>query len=254
VANAGNANDTGQDTIAGFDLSNDTIQIVATGVSSFAHGANTAVGTAGADNTGLVSSFTTATGLVSLNGDSDFADVGDVATTFAAPSVALTEANFEARLQYVLIGTSGADIISGGALNDTLNGGLGIDQLSGAGGNDMLAGGTGQDSLSGGSGADTFVIGEMDASDLIADYDFGQGDKIDISNLLDAVYGTGEHDAQVGNVSLEVSGSNVNVMFDVDGGGAGAAVSVATLVNYSTAGIDSVKIIFDDNSEATQAI
>ncbi|MBR1245299.1 cadherin-like domain-containing protein, partial [Bradyrhizobium sp. AUGA SZCCT0274] len=158
VTVGGNGNDTGQDTITGFDLSNETLRIVATDVSSFVHGTNTAIGTAGANNTGLVTSFTTSTGLVDLNNDVDFADAGDIAVTFANPSVALTEANFEARLQYNLTGTGGNDTITTGALDDTVNGGAGNDTIVAGSGNDTITGGTGADSITGGTGVDLVIV------------------------------------------------------------------------------------------------
>ena len=135
-----NGDDTGQDTITGFDLSSDILKIVATNVSSFVHGTDTAIGTAGAFDNGTVGSFTTLTGLVELNQttNGDWDDLGDIAVTFAAPSVGLTETNFEARLQYDLTGTANADTITTGALNDVLNGGGGADTLTGGAGNDTL--------------------------------------------------------------------------------------------------------------------
>ena len=60
----GNGNDTGQDTITGFDLSADTLRIVGTDVIGFVHGTDTAIGTAGGTNDGTVASFTALTGLV----------------------------------------------------------------------------------------------------------------------------------------------------------------------------------------------
>ena len=119
----GNGNDTGQDTITGFDLAADTLRILGTGVIGFVHGTDTAIGTAGAaaDN-GTVASFTTLTGLVELYQatNNDWDDQGDVAVTFASPTGTFNEANFEARLQYNLTGTAAANTITGGGLDNTL--------------------------------------------------------------------------------------------------------------------------------------
>ena len=124
----GNGNDTGQDTITGFDLAADTLRIVGTGVIGFVHGTDTAIGTAGAADDGTAASFTALTGLVELNQatNNDWDDQGDVAVTFASPTGTFNEASFEARLQYDLTGTGVGNTITGGGLGDT---------LSGAGGN-----------------------------------------------------------------------------------------------------------------------
>ena len=174
----GTNNDTGQDTITGFDLTNDTLSIVATGVSNFVHGTDTAIGTALAVDNGTVGSFTTSTGLVELNQatNNDWDDLGDIAVTFNAPSVSLTELNFEARLQYNLEGTIGANVITTGDLDDRISGGNGNDTLSGGAGNDTLIGGLGQDTMNGGPGADVYVFGAVSESgDTIADRDVISG-------------------------------------------------------------------------------
>jgi Ca2+-binding RTX toxin-like protein len=53
-----------------------------------------------------------------------------------------------------ITGGSGADQLTGNALDNALSGGPGADQLSGLGGNDSLLGGTGADRMSGGTGVD----------------------------------------------------------------------------------------------------
>ena len=81
-------------------------------------------------------------------------------------------------------GDSGNDILDasqtyvkvsafGGADNDSLTGGYG---------NDFLDGGDGNDTLIGGAGADTFVVG-ANGIDTIVDFNFSEGDKIQISTL-----------------------------------------------------------------------
>ena len=119
---------------------------------------------------GTQGSFTTLTGLVDLNHSGNFGDLGDIDVTFVTPTGTFNEANFEARLQYDLTGTSGADTITTGALNDTLNGG---------GGNDTLTGGAGNDTLTGGSGNDQFVLASTAAAnghDNILDFSSGNDD------------------------------------------------------------------------------
>ncbi|NTV60700.1 MAG: VWA domain-containing protein, partial [Chlorobiaceae bacterium] len=112
-----------RDTISGFNFTEDAVTVVATDVSNFTHGTNTAT--------------SSTLGQINLNNDGDYTDTGDIVINFGA---SVTETNFESRLQYNLTGTSGSDTLTGGGLNDT------------------LAGGAGNDSLTGGAGKDVFVV------------------------------------------------------------------------------------------------
>ncbi len=67
-----------------------------------------------------------------------------------------------------ILGTDGADILSGDLGHDTIDGGSGNDTLSGHAGNDLLTGGAGNDDLRGGSGRDT-LLGNTGADVLSAD-------------------------------------------------------------------------------------
>ena len=58
----------------------------------------------------------------------------------------------------ILIGTAGADTLTGDSLNDILSGLAGKDSLFGLAGNDKLSGGLGNDMLTGGAGQDIFVF------------------------------------------------------------------------------------------------
>ena len=60
----------------------------------------------------------------------------------------------------IVIGTSGADTLTGGAGNDVLIGGAGADTLSGGDGRDLLIGGSGADQLDGGTGEDILIAGQ----------------------------------------------------------------------------------------------
>ncbi|WP_429106152.1 VCBS domain-containing protein, partial [Aeromonas allosaccharophila] len=90
-----------------------------------------------------------------------------------------------------LYGESGNDTLYGGSGNDTLFGGSGDDTLSGGLGNDILVGGLGNDILKGDSGADTFTWLQGDtatgsvAKDYVVDFSKAEGDKLDLSDLLD---------------------------------------------------------------------
>jgi beta-glucanase (GH16 family) len=84
----------------------------------------------------------------------------------------------------VLVGLAGNDKIDGGDGDDWLFGGIGADTLIGGRGNDRLIGGPGDDRLTGGTGADTFVFGRFGAGhDVITDFSFAEGDRIDLSGL-----------------------------------------------------------------------
>ncbi len=79
----------------------------------------------------------------------------------------------------------------GGTGNDTLLGGEGNDLLFGGAGNDMLTGGKGNDILSGGAGADTFVWKAGDiGQDVIKDFKLSEGDRLDLTDLLQGERGT----------------------------------------------------------------
>jgi serralysin len=85
-------------------------------------------------------------------------------------------------------GGAGNDRIDGGAGDDTLSGGAGNDRIDGGAGNDAISGGAGRDVLVGGVGADRFVFADLSdrGRDRIEDFDAAQGDRIDVSALLDA--------------------------------------------------------------------
>ncbi|MFB0776803.1 Ig-like domain-containing protein [Aeromonas salmonicida] len=91
----------------------------------------------------------------------------------------------------MLYGESGNDTLYGGSGNDTLYGGAGNDTLSGGLGNDILVGGLGNDILKGDAGADTFTwlqgdtTGGTIAKDYVVDFSRAEGDKLDLSDLLD---------------------------------------------------------------------
>ncbi|SER97767.1 type I secretion C-terminal target domain (VC_A0849 subclass), partial [Pseudomonas sp. NFACC02] len=78
-----------------------------------------------------------------------------------------------------LLGGNGDDILFGQGGNDILNGGNG---------NDLLIGGKGNDTLTGGAGADTFAWKAGDTNsggfDVIKDFNSNEGDKLDLSDLL----------------------------------------------------------------------
>ncbi|GAA6623638.1 calcium-binding protein [Scytonema sp. NUACC26] len=81
-----------------------------------------------------------------------------------------------------LYGDDGDDILTGWIGNDYLLGGYGNDYLDGGLDNDLLYGGTGSDTLIGGSGADKFYFYSwFEGIDIIKDFSYTEGDKIQIS-------------------------------------------------------------------------
>lgn len=85
-----------------------------------------------------------------------------------------------------ITGGDGNDILFGDAGSDTLTGGEGLDTIIGGTGDDIIVGGLDYDLLEGEEGADIFgFVGDRDGTfDEIIDYDFFDGDQIDISELL----------------------------------------------------------------------
>ncbi|WET10985.1 Ig-like domain-containing protein [Pseudomonas sp. D3] len=120
----------------------------------------------------------------------------------------------------------GADSLIGNAGNDILFGQGGNDVLSGGAGNDILVGGKGNDTLTGGAGADTFVWLKGDTNtgtgvDTITDFKHGEGDKLDLSDLLQ-----GNNDTNLSSylkLTTDSSGSTLSVSstgsFTAQGGG-----------------------------------
>jgi len=120
----------------------------------------------------------------------------------------------------------GADSLIGNAGNDILFGQGGNDVLSGGAGNDILVGGKGNDTLTGGAGADTFVWLKGDTNtgtgvDTVTDFKHGDGDKLDLSDLLQ-----GNNDTNLSSylkLTTDSSGSTLSVSstgtFTAQGGG-----------------------------------
>ena len=93
-------------------------------------------------------------------------------------------------LPKTITGTAGANVLTGGTADDVIWGLAGADTLYGGARDDTLIGGGGADKLWGGDGADTFVFQALTDSrvavtgrDTIGDFDFAQGDRIDLSDM-----------------------------------------------------------------------
>jgi surface protein len=126
----------------------------------------------------------------------------------------------------------------------------GDDTLSGGAGDDHIYGGAGNDQLTGNAGADTFhFLFDNAGNDTITDFNVSQGDKIDISVLLDgygnAAYGTSLSDFIT--VTSDAAAQTVTLTIDKNGLNAAAVTEVSiTLANIAdTTALDSVQELID---------
>lgn len=138
-----------------------------------------------------------------------------------------------------LYGGDGNDALYGGmdladrtsAGTDALYGEAGDDRLYGAGDADWLEGGAGADRLWGGAGADTFAFAgpqALTAVDRIHDFSLAEGDRLDLSGLLD-LYDPLTMAITAFVEITTVSGNSV-VKVDIDGAGAAQGfVQIATI-------------------------
>jgi len=129
-----------------------------------------------------------------------------------------------------LYGGTGSDLLHGGGGNDVLDGGTGSDQLYGDAGNDLLIGSTGKGTtaMAGGTGADTFGVSDIHNYVKVADFSVGQGDKLDLSNLLQ---GVDPLQVSINNyIHAKSTASGMAISVDTDGLANGSHfVAVATL-------------------------
>jgi VCBS repeat-containing protein len=151
-----------------------------------------------------------------------------------------------------LIGSDYSDTLTGSASDDQIYGGRGADTIIGGGGNDMLYGGAGADHMTGGGGGDTFVIGS-DApgiEDVITDYNYGDGDAVDLSELLGSLPSNTTLENNYVRVQ-DAGGDNANLQVDTDGAGSGGWHTVAVLEDFHVS-TDVVKILFNNNGTKTE--
>jgi Ca2+-binding RTX toxin-like protein len=146
-----------------------------------------------------------------------------------------------------LYGRAHDDNMWGGAGNDKMYGEDGIDWLSGDDGNDILSGGLGADTLKGGLGADIFTFLKADGlttSDHVQDFSKAQGDKLDISDILDY---TGAVDQAIADfVKFTTSGSSTLVQVDANGKTGGAAFTTIAILDNIT-GLSVADLIANKN-------
>jgi Ca2+-binding RTX toxin-like protein len=153
-----------------------------------------------------------------------------------------------------LNGDANANNIAGGALGDRIAGGGGADQLLGEAGADSIVGGAGGDTLTGGAGADTLTGGDTLSADYFVFNDPTEGgtggDRItdflkgqDKIVLLGSAFGglapgaltaanyraSGDGSAADADDYILYNTTTKTLLFDADGNGAGAALTLAVI-------------------------
>jgi Ca2+-binding RTX toxin-like protein len=112
-----------------------------------------------------------------------------------------------------ITGDAGANSLSGWFGNDTLKGEGGNDTLNGEDGDDTITGGAGDDFMQGGTGADKFVFGPGSGADNVFDFNFADGDRIDLTaygyNSLSAISNAGGSISVIGaDTIINLNGSD----------------------------------------------
>ncbi|SEL90848.1 type I secretion C-terminal target domain (VC_A0849 subclass) [Pseudomonas sp. NFIX51] len=151
-------------------------------------------------------------------------------------------------------GEAGTQVSFHGESSGTLVGSMLADTLSGGDGNDIIVGRGGEDTLSGGAGADVFAyLNANEGGDHILDYNYAEGDTLDLSTLLNANFVSGT--SQVADfVQLAQSGSDITVQVDPDGANNGKQfVDVAVLDHAGTPSPDLVRTWFGEADHALTA-
>lgn len=117
-----------------------------------------------------------------------------------------------------IYGGEGDDRVRAGYGDDIIFGDTGNDWLFGRSGNDTINGGAGRDHLFGGQGADTFVFDKtaLGNVDVIHDFSWKAGDKIDLSALLSDNF---KDSSKLGDfVKFSFNKGDVTLAVDLDGG------------------------------------
>jgi Ca2+-binding RTX toxin-like protein len=133
--------------------------------------------------------------------------------------------------------------MQGDTSDNQLIGNEGDNIIQALAGDDTLVGNAGDDTLTGGLGSDTFDYNSNnDGHDTITDFSLSEGDKLDISDLID--YQASNNLADF--VSVENIGNNSIVHIDSDGAGIGESYVSITLSNTT--------LSFEDLSNANALI
>ena len=140
----------------------------------------------------------------------------------------------------IIEGNDAANQLIGGAGNDILSGGAGADTLKGGADSDFLEGGLGADVIQGDAGLDQIIYDALnDPADLAAlggDIILGFMQVEDDISLGQLLFSLGLNDVASaayadGSLLLTKSGDDTLLQIDVDKGGSGVAVTLATFVD-----------------------
>ncbi|MCZ4290483.1 beta strand repeat-containing protein [Hoeflea alexandrii] len=194
-----------------------------------------------ASTKGASVSYNAGTGEITYNaiGSAELQALGAGETTTDTFTYTISDGNGGVSSPIVTITVNGADELP-------ITGDAGDNVLLGGAGGDLLNGGAGSDILMGGDGADTFVF-DADAladaganiRDLIADYDFAEGDVVDLSALLG-------DETVAGHVADYVKINGAFLEVDVDGtAGAAGFVRIAEFTDVPAA--NGLRILVDDD-------
>jgi Ca2+-binding RTX toxin-like protein len=179
--------------------------------------------------------------IADLNHNGTLTDVGDVQFTSSVAIATNLAAQNATRVD--LIGTTGADTLSGGVNSDT------------------LAGGGGADTLTGGLGADTFVwkLGDggsigISVTDAITDFNVDSvalgGDVLDLRDLL-----VGESAGNLANfLHFEKAGGDTVVHVSATGGFSGGFTAVADVQIITLSAVDLVTGFANDQAIITDLL
>jgi Ca2+-binding RTX toxin-like protein len=80
----------------------------------------------------------------------------------------------------IVYGNLGADTCAGGEGDDLIRGGQANDSVSGGTGSDWISGDRGDDTMSGGAGADVFHTFSQAGVDIVTDFNFAAGDRVQL--------------------------------------------------------------------------
>ena len=128
---------------------------------------------------------------------------------------------------------SGNDTAFGGDGNDLILTGIGNDTIDAGVGNDTVYGGAGADHITLGSGNDQFWFdAPSDTGNMIADFVSGQ----DVGVLYQVIAGSGLDTDQAfagGVLALQASAADTLLIYDADGAGGSAGVTLATFLGMA---------------------
>ena len=145
-----------------------------------------------------------------------------------------------------LIGSDGADVLTGDAEPNTLSGGANSDELYGGGGADTLTGGEDPDELYGGAGADTYIFNIGDGSSSIFE--------VVEDNVVNTMKFVGDYEASdFSSKRSDYDGRELEITVDTDGDTTNTPQHIVTLRDYfatttSTDPLYSIEIQINDGT------